>query len=130
MNFLTTPSSKKIIVNLHIVTVEISELPFLLTLHFHAHMHQYTCIYTVQPWFFKHRIIWFLQFFPSFPWALGFFLQNTFNLPLIFQTSVFRIPHFPKPHLGPLRMNTLNISNFYIEFWKIRAQIYFYSFFC
>ena len=66
MSFLTTLSSKNIIANLRIVTIEISELTFLIILYFNAHTHQYTSIYTVQPWFFEHQIIWFPQIFESF----------------------------------------------------------------
>ena len=56
-----------------------------------------------------------LRFLELFPWALGFSLRNSFNLPRIFRTSVFRIPQFSKSFLGSLRMYTLDISNFYIQ---------------
>ena len=36
MEFFTTPNSKKIIATLHIVTIEKSELTFLLILYFHG----------------------------------------------------------------------------------------------
>ena len=70
---------------------------------------------------FEHRIIEIPRFFKLFPSTLVFSLRNSFSLPRIFRTSFFQIPRFSEPFLRSLRMNSVDISNLYAEFWKIRT---------
>lgn len=78
---------------------------------------------TVHPWFFKHYIIGFPDFSNYFLESSVFPLEKTFNLPRIFGTSVFWIPHFSEPFSGSLGINTDDILHFYAEFLKIRVQV-------